>query len=142
MVSDFGIAKLLAESGTTAGGTSITGTGITVGTAEYMSPEQAAGDTRIDARTDVYGLAAVLYEMLTGEPPFTGRSVQAIIARVMAEAPRPVRTIRGGVPAYLEKALLSALAKSPADRPPTVRGFVNALTIRDRRPLSALRLGV
>src|SRR5437870_1035485 len=83
MVSDFGIAKLFAESGTTAGGSSITGTGITVGTAEYMSPEQASGEKRIDARSDVYGLAAVLYEMLAGEPPFTGPSAQAIVARTL-----------------------------------------------------------
>jgi serine/threonine protein kinase len=137
LVADFGIAKHLA----TASDGSLTATGIAIGTAEYMSPEQAAGDTRVDARTDVYGLAAVLYEMLTGEPPFTGRSVQAIIARVLAEVPRPVRTIRRGVPAHIEKALLTALAKSPADRPPTVRAFVDALTLRNRRSTSPLRVG-
>src|SRR5256886_12226134 len=82
MVSDFGIAKVLLESGTATGG-AITGTGIPVCTPEYMSPEQASGEKRIDARSDVYALAAVLYEMLAGEPPFTGPSVQAIVARVL-----------------------------------------------------------
>jgi len=137
LVADFGIAKQLA----TTADSSLTATGIAIGTAEYMSPEQAAGDTRVDARTDVYGLAAVLYEMLTGEPPFTGRSVQAIIARLLAEVPRPVRTIRRGVPAHIEKALLTALAKSPADRPATVRAFVDALSLRNRRAMSPLRVG-
>src|SRR5258705_6543448 len=137
LVADFGIAKYIA----TAAGGSLTATGIAVGTAEYMSPEQAAGDKRIDARTDVYALAAVLYEMLTGEPPFTGRSVQAIVARVMTEAPRPVRTTRRGVPSHLERTLLGALAKSSADRPASIRDFVNALTLRERRPLSLLRMG-
>jgi len=137
LVADFGIAKHVAA----ASGGSLTATGIAVGTAEYMSPEQAAGDARIDARTDVYGLAAVLYEMLTGEPPFTGRSVQAIIARVMAEVPRPVRTIRRGIPSYVEHALLTGLAKSAADRPATVRSFLDALRPRNRRPMSARRVG-
>src|SRR5712691_8921113 len=76
LVADFGIARLMEDSGPDR--TSVTGTGMTVGTAEYMSPEQAAGEKRIDARTDVYALGAVLYEMLAGEPPFTGPSVQAI----------------------------------------------------------------
>ena len=128
MVSDFGIAKLFAESGTTAGGSSITGTGITVGTAEYMSPEQASGEKRIDARSDVYGLAAVLYEMLAGEPPFTGPSAQAIVARVLSEFPRPIHTIRPNLPAHIERTLAAGLAKLAADRPPTARHFVEMLT--------------
>ena len=137
LVADFGVAKQVD----TATGGSLTATGIAVGTAEYMSPEQAAGDSRIDARTDIYGLGAVLYEMLTGEPPFTGRGVQAIIARVMAEAPRPVRTIRREVPAHIETTLLAALAKSAADRPTSVRAFVDALAHRDKHRRSSLRLG-
>src|SRR5437660_5781502 len=128
MVSDFGIAKLFAESGTTAGGSSITGTGITVGTAEYMSPEQASGEKRIDARSDVYGLAAVLYEMLAGEPPFTGPSAQAIVARVLCVFPRPIHTIRPNLPAHIERTLAAGLAKLAADRPPTARHFVEMLT--------------
>src|SRR5207237_10500415 len=103
MVSDFGIAKVLFESGTATGGSAITGTGITVGTAEYMSPEQASGEKRIDARSDVYALAAVLYEMLAGEPPFTGPSAQAIVARVLSDNPRPIRTLRPNLPAQVER---------------------------------------
>src|SRR2546423_10678909 len=111
MVSDFGIAKVLFESGTAASGSAITGTGITVGTAEYMSPEQASGEKRIDARSDVYALAAVLYEMLAGEPPFTGPSAQAIVARVLADSPRPIHTIRPNLPAHIDRALTAGLAK-------------------------------
>src|SRR5437660_83731 len=94
MVSDFGIAKVLFESGTATGGSAITGTGITVGTAEYMSPEQASGEKRIDARSDVYALAAVLYEMLAGEPPFTGPSAEVTVGAyapflVVTHSPAP-----------------------------------------------------
>src|SRR2546425_8268070 len=128
VVSDFGIAKVVAESGATTDRSSITGTGITVGTAEYMSPEQASGEKRIDARSDVYGLAAVLYEMLAGEPPFTGPSVQAVVARVLTDSPRPIHTIRPNLPAHIERALAAGLAKLPADRPPTARIFVDMLT--------------
>jgi len=146
MVSDFGIAKVVAESGAAADRASITGTGVTVGTAEYMSPEQASGEKRIDARSDVYALAAVLYEMLAGEPPFTGPSVQAIIARVLSDPPRPVRTLRPSLPAHVEAALAAGLAKLPADRPPTARTFVDMLTrpTADRRvPRSRwLKVGV
>src|SRR5947208_3851928 len=136
MVSDFGIAKVLLESGTATRG-AITGTGITVGTAEYMSPEQASGEKRIDARSDVYALAAVLYEMLAGEPPFTGPSVQAIVARVLSEAPRPIHTIRPSLPAHIERALAAGLAKLAADRPPTAHAFVDLLT----RPIPGRRWG-
>src|SRR5438128_1676572 len=128
VVSDFGIAKVVAESGATTDGTSITGTGITVGTAEYMSPEQASGEKRIDARSDVYGLAAVLYEMLAGEPPFTGPSVQAVVARVLTDSPRPIHTVRPNLPAHIERTLAAGLAKLAADGPPTARHFVEMLT--------------
>src|SRR5213595_142195 len=146
MVSDFGIAKVLFESGTATGGSAITGTGITVGTAEYMSAEQASGERRIDARSYVYALAAVLYEMLAGEPPFTGPSAQAIVARVLADSPRPIHTIRPNLPAHIDRALTAGLAKLPADRPPTARTFVDMLTrpTADRRvPRSRwLKVGV
>src|SRR5216117_2973451 len=128
MVSDFGIAKVVAESGAAADRASITGTGVTVGTAEYMSPEQASGEKRIDARSDVYALAAVLYEMLAGEPPFTGPSAQAIVARVLSDNPRPIRTLRPNLPAHVERTLTAGLAKLAADRPPTARRFVEMLT--------------
>src|SRR5439155_8730410 len=135
MVSDFGIAKVVAESGAAADRASLTGTGVTVGTAEYMSPEQASGGKRVDARSDVYALAAVLYEMLAGEPPFTGPSVQVIIARVLSDPPPPIRTLRPSLPAHVEAALAAGLAKLPADRPPTARTFVDMLTrpTADRR---------
>jgi protein kinase-like protein/sulfatase-modifying factor enzyme 1 len=123
-VTDFGIAKSVAES---EEGKTLTGTGVTVGTAAYMSPEQASGERRIDARSDVYALAAVLYEMLAGEPPFTGPNAQAIVARILVDAPRAVRTIRPNVPAHVDQALLAGLSKVPADRPASARGFVDSL---------------
>src|SRR2546426_739743 len=127
LVTDFGIAKLMEERGS-AEGPALTGAGIAVGTAAYMSPEQASGDKRIDPRSDVYALAAVLYEMLAGEPPFTGPSAQAIVARVLADSPRPIHTIRPNLPAHIDRALTAGLAKLPADRPPTARTFVDMLT--------------
>src|SRR5438445_3308487 len=102
-----------------------------------MSPEQASGEKRIDARSDVYALAAVLYEMLAGEPPFTGPSAQAIVARVLADSPRPIHTIRPNLPAHIDRALTAGLAKLPADRPPTARTFVDMLT----RPTAGRRWG-
>jgi formylglycine-generating enzyme required for sulfatase activity len=125
LVADFGIAKSVAES---EEGRTLTGTGVTVGTAAYMSPEQASGERRIDARSDVYALAAVLYEMLTGEPPFTGPTAQAIVARILVDAPRSVRTVRPNVPVHIEQALLAGLAKVPGDRPPSARAFVQRLS--------------
>ena len=134
LVTDFGIAKLMEERGS-AEGPALTGAGIAVGTAAYMSPEQASGDKRIDPRSDVYALAAVLYEMLAGEPPFTGPSAQAIAARVISDPPRPIRTLRPALPVHLERVLAAGLAKSPADRPRTARAFVDALAspARERR---------
>ena len=123
LLTDFGIAKKT----TSDGGETLTDTGVVIGTAAYMSPEQAAGDKRVDARSDVYGLAAVLYEMLTGEPPFTGKTYQAIVARVMVDPPRPLRTTRSSVPPHVEQAILGALAKTPADRPATVKEFLALL---------------
>ena len=141
LVSDFGIAKLMEERGSTEG-PALTGAGIAVGTAAYMSPEQASGDKRIDPRSDVYSLAAVLYEMLAGEPPFTGPSAQAITARVINEPPRPIRTVRPGLPLHLERALACGLAKQPGDRPRTARAFVDALgaPARERRRPSARQI--
>ena len=125
LVTDFGIAKSFADADD---GLTLTGTGVTVGTAAYMSPEQASGEKRIDARSDVYALAAVLYEMLAGEPPFTGPSAQAIVARIIVDAPRPIRTVRPNVPPHIQDALLAALAKVPADRPVSVKAFIDSLS--------------
>ena len=136
-VTDFGIAKSVAES---EEGKTLTGTGVTVGTAAYMSPEQASGERRIDARSDVYALAAVLYETLAGEPPFTGPNAQAIVARILVDVPRAVRTIRPNVPAHVDQALLAGLAKVPADRPPSARAFIDSLAAPTvERPAASTR---
>ena len=92
VVADFGIALAVSK----AGGTRVTQTGLSLGTPQYMSPEQATGDRVIDARSDIYSLGAVLYEMLTGEPPHPGATVQAIIARVLTDGPQRARHARHG----------------------------------------------
>ena len=123
LVADFGIALAV----TNAGGARITQTGLSLGTPHYMSPEQATGDRAIDGRTDIYSLAAVTYEMLTGDPPHTGSTAQAVIAKVLTDRPRPVRLGRSTVPAYLEAAVECGLAKLPADRFATAGAFVEAM---------------
>src|SRR6185312_5183208 len=99
-----------------AGGQRVTQTGLSLGTPQYMSPEQATGDRMIDARSDIYSMGAVLYEMLTGEPPHTGASVQAIIAKLLTERPRSMRSTRDTVSEAVDAATMKALAKVPADR--------------------------
>ena len=123
LIADFGIALAVSS----AGETRMTQTGMSLGTPEYMSPEQALGERSITARSDVYALGCVLYEMLTGEPPFTGATVQAIVARVLNEDPRPVRQVRKTVPPHIEAAALHALGKLPADRFGSAAEFVAAL---------------
>ncbi len=123
LVTDFGIALALSH----AGGTRLTETGMTVGTPQYMSPEQAAGDRDLDARSDLYSLAAVLYEMLAGEPPFTGPTFQAILTKLVTENPRPLRQVRDTIPLALESTVQQALAKLPADRPTGAAEFAEAL---------------
>jgi len=123
MVADFGIARAIGASG----GESLTQTGMSVGTAGYMSPEQATGESRIDARTDVYALGCVLYEMLAGEPPFTGPTAQAVIARAITETPRPLTSVRQAITPKLANAVSRALAKAPADRPATAGEFARDL---------------
>ncbi|MDH5316005.1 MAG: serine/threonine-protein kinase, partial [Gemmatimonadota bacterium] len=112
LVADFGIALAMSR----AGGTRMTETGMSLGTPTYMSPEQAMGEREITAKSDVYALGCVLYEMLVGEPPFTGPTAQAIVAKVMSDEPRPPSQLRRTVPAALERVTLTALAKLPADR--------------------------
>jgi eukaryotic-like serine/threonine-protein kinase len=122
LVADFGIARAL-----TGEGERLTETGLAIGTPAYMSPEQAMGERALDARTDVYSLGAVLYEMLAGEPPFTGPTAQAIIARRFSgEVPR-VRLVRPSVPAAVDEAVHRALAPVVADRFETVEAFARAL---------------
>ena len=129
LVSDFGIALAVSH----AGGHRITQTGLSLGTPAYMSPEQATGDRAIDGRTDVYSLGAMLYEMLTGEPPHTGSTAQAIIARVLTETPRSVRSVRPAVPVHVAAAVERALEKLPADRWETAAAFCDALTVTGTR---------
>ena len=123
LVADFGIALAVQS----AGGARMTQTGLSLGTPQYMSPEQAMGERTVDARSDIYALGAVTYEMLAGDAPFTGSTVQAIVARVMTERPASLRTVRDTVTINVEGAVLKALAKLPADRWPTARAFADAL---------------
>ncbi|HEY5260670.1 MAG TPA: serine/threonine-protein kinase, partial [Solirubrobacteraceae bacterium] len=129
LVADFGIALAVQQ----AGGVRMTQTGLSLGTPQYMSPEQAMGEKNIDARTDIYALGAVTYEMLCGDPPFTGSSVQAIVAKMMTERPTPLSTLRDTVPANVEDAVLTALAKLPADRFTSAAQFADALVVSEAR---------
>jgi serine/threonine-protein kinase len=99
-----------------AGGNRLTETGLSLGTPQYMSPEQATGDRTLDARSDIYSLAAVLYEMLGGEPPVTGPNAQAMIAKLMTERPVRLKVVRDTVPDAIDAAVARALSKVPADR--------------------------
>jgi serine/threonine-protein kinase len=123
VVADFGIALAVSK----AGGARVTQTGISLGTPQYMSPEQATGDRAIDGRTDIYSLGAVTYEMLSGEAPHAASTAQATIARLMTEDPRPLSAVRRAVPAHVEAAVLHALEKLPADRFATGHEFADAL---------------
>src|SRR6266550_1252716 len=123
LVADFGIALAVSA----AGGPRMTQTGLSLGTPAYMAPEQAMGERVVDGRADIYASGAVLYEMLVGEAPFTGPSVQAIVARVMTENPRPVTGQRRSVPEHVNAAVLRALEKLPADRFHSAAEFSNAL---------------
>jgi serine/threonine-protein kinase len=105
----------------------MTQTGLSLGTPQYMSPEQAMGERTIGPKSDIYSLGAVTYEMLAGDPPFTGSSVQAIVAKVLSERPTPLRMLRDTVPPSVEHAVLTALAKLPADRYATPADFVTAM---------------
>jgi Tol biopolymer transport system component len=141
LVADFGIA--LAAS---TAGTRMTETGMSLGTPHYMSPEQAMGEREITARSDVYALGCITYEMLVGEPPFNGPTAQAIIARVMTEEPRSLTLQRRSIPPHVEAAVLTALEKLPADRFASTADFAAALsddkagaTRRPTGPMAAVR---
>ncbi len=126
MLTDFGIALAVKE----AGGNRLTETGLSLGTPQYMSPEQATGDRQLDARSDLYSLAAVLYEMLAGEPPVTGPNAQAMIAKLMTERPTHLRVVRASVPEAIDAAVAKALDKTPADRFATAGDFARALDLK------------
>lgn len=126
LVADFGVAFAVSA----AGGERLTGTGLAVGTPLYMSPEQALGESEVDARADIYALGCVLYEMLAGEPPFAGRTPHVILARKSVEPVPGLRSVRDTVPPAVEDAVKRALAPVPADRLPSVRAFTEALEAR------------
>jgi eukaryotic-like serine/threonine-protein kinase len=123
LVADFGIARALG------GEDGLTQTGLAIGTPAYMSPEQAAGDTALDARTDLYSLASVLYEMLAGEAPWTGPTAQSIMAKRLSEPAPSVRAVRPTVPPAVDEAIRKALAPVAADRFATAAQFAAALAL-------------
>ncbi len=127
VIADFGIARAIAE----AGEGRLTDIGLAVGTPAYMSPEQAAGAREVDGRSDIYSLGCVLYEMLGGDPPFTGSTPQAILARKTAEAAPSLRVVRDTVPDGLETVVMKTLARAPADRFSTAAQLVEALATAD-----------
>jgi len=123
LVADFGIALAASR----AGDSRMTQTGMSLGTPAYMSPEQAMGERDIGPRSDLYALGAMTYEMLVGDPPFTGSTVQSIVAKVMTEKPIPPSRIRDTIPPSVEHAVLTALQKLPADRFASAKEFSEAL---------------
>ena len=123
VIADFGIALAVSR----AGGARVTQTGLSLGTPQYMSPEQATGDRAVDGRSDIYSLGAVTYEMLAGDPPHTASTAQAIVAKLLTEKPRSLRLTRELVPGHVEWAVERALAKLPADRWATPHEFAEAL---------------
>ena len=126
VVADLGIARVLDL----AGADSLTPTGVAIGTPAYMSPEQATGDGRLDGRADIYSLGCVLYEMLSGSAPFGGPTPGAVMARHSLDQVPPIRSVRPTVPEALERVVLKALAKAPADRFMTATQFADALRAR------------
>jgi serine/threonine-protein kinase len=134
MVADFGIALAASRSD---GGTRMTETGMSLGTPHYMSPEQSMGEREITPKADIYALGCVLYEMLTAEPPFTGATAQAIIARVMTEEPRSLTLQRKTIPPHIEAAVHTALQKLPADRFASAAEFAAALADKTYAPAAA-----
>ena len=123
VVADFGIARAITQ----AAGSKLTETGIPIGTPAYMSPEQASGGGVIDGRSDVYSLACVLYEMLVGEPPYTGPNAQVVIAKRFTDPVPSVRRLRDTIPPTMDAAITKALAKAPTDRFATAAQFGEAL---------------
>ncbi|MGH7580730.1 MAG: serine/threonine-protein kinase, partial [Gemmatimonadales bacterium] len=130
VVTDFGVAKALtASSGAEAAATApgLTSLGVTLGTPHYMAPEQGTADPGMDHRVDIYAFGAMAYELLTGEPPFTGKSAHAILGAHLAAVPRPITAQRPGVPPLLSLMIMKCLEKRPADRPQTADELISAL---------------
>ncbi len=124
LLADFGVGRAI---GSLADGDKLTETGFSVGTPAYMSPEQAIGESQLDGRTDIYSLGCVLYEMLAGEPPFTGPTAQAIAARRLTDTPRSLEAARPSVSSGLDHVVQKSLARIPADRFATAAQMVEAL---------------
>ena len=150
LLADFGIARALSIAGDSASGVSgagashrLTQTGLTLGTPTYMSPEQAMGDDRVDARSDVYSLACVVYEMLVGEPPFTGATVDALAARKRSASIASIASVRASVPSSVDAVIAHALVPVAADRYATAGEFVSALAgaFATRGDLPSVALG-
>jgi eukaryotic-like serine/threonine-protein kinase len=137
VVTDFGIARGLSA----AGGERLTATGVSVGTPMYMSPEQTEGQGQLDGRSDIYSLGCVLYEMLAGEPPFTGPTAESVLHQHLVAEPPRVTAMRGAVPAPVEAAIRRALAKAPADRFATATGLAEALASASGPPPARRRVG-
>lgn len=127
VVADFGIARAVER----AAGDTLTQTGVTLGSPHYMSPEQVTADRAIDIRSDIYALGCVLYEMLAGEPPYSGPTMQSIVAKHLTAPAPAVRTLRSTVPAHVERVIQRALAKSPADRYQDVESMLRELRAED-----------
>jgi serine/threonine protein kinase len=125
LVADFGIARAVNA----VGKGKLTSTGVSIGTPTYMSPEQGMADPKLDSRTDIYSLGCVLYEMLAGSPPFTGRTTQALIARHSLDAVPSLSVVRATIPEEVEEVVTRALAKVPADRFSTAGEFAHALSL-------------
>jgi serine/threonine protein phosphatase PrpC len=134
VVADFGIAKAI----TVAAGDELTNMGFAVGTPQYMSPEQASADPSVDGRSDLYSLACVLFEMLSGSPPFAGSSHPALLARKLLETAPRISTIGGTIPLNIENAVSRALRRVPSERYPTILQFSDALKSAPETPLETL----
>ena len=139
VLMDFGVARALEEA---RGGRRLTDPGTAVGTPGYMSPEQAVGEAQVDARSDVYALALVGYEMLAGAPPFSGLTLRAMVAAHLAQIPKPLRDVRPEVPGVLADAIARGLAKDPADRFQTAAAFRDALPAAAGAPPRGRRSGL
>ncbi len=137
VLTDFGIARACATVGSGPGGEPVTEVGIVLGTPEYMSPEQAAGEQALGGASDAYSLACVAYEMLSGEPPLHGEGARATMAMQVHTTPRPLRVLRPDMPARVERVLARALAKDPAERFASVADLVAAIEAGDAGPAPA-----